>query len=116
MLCAANFANACFCAQMRAGAELRLVSVTFLRRFETALMNRYFFNFRMGDEISPDRIGMYLPDLDAAREEAVRTSLDLIEVAEHTGEGLRECELQVADASGEPVLTIPLRDGCGTRH
>jgi len=79
-------------------------------------MNRYFFNFRMGDEISPDRIGMYLPDLDAARDEAVRTSLDLIEVAEHTGEGLRECELQVADASGEPLLTIPLRDGCGTRH
>jgi len=83
---------------------------------ETASMNRYFFNFRMGDEISPDRIGMYLPDLEAARDEAVRTCLDLIDVAEHAGEGLRECEVQVADASGEPVLTIPLRDGCGTRH
>lgn len=79
-------------------------------------MNRYFFNFRMGDEVSPDCIGMYLPNLDAARDEAVRTCLDLIDVAEHMGEGLRECELQVADASGEPVLTIPLREGGDTRH
>lgn len=79
-------------------------------------MNRYFFNFRMGDEISPDRIGMYLPDLDAARDEAVRTCSDLIDVAQQNGELARDCELQVADASGEAVLTIPLCDACETRH
>jgi hypothetical protein len=80
-------------------------------------VNRYFFNFRMGDEISPDRIGMYLRDLDEARDEAVKTCRDLIDIAGQTGEPTRDSELEVADASGEPVLTIPLRDGCGTtRH
>jgi hypothetical protein len=79
-------------------------------------MNRYFFNFRMGDEISPDRVGMYLPDLDAARDEALRTCLDLLDIARHSGELARDCELQVADASGEAVLSVALRDGCGTRH
>jgi hypothetical protein len=76
-------------------------------------VNRYFFNFRMGDEIARDRIGMYLRDFEAAREEAIRTSLDLIDIAECTGEPTDDCELQVADASGEPVLTIPLQH---TRH
>jgi hypothetical protein len=104
---------ACKCARAR---NFGCIHDYLYAEIETASMNRYFFNFRKGDEISPDRIGMYLPDLDAARDEAVRTCLDLIDVAEHTGEGLRECELQVADASGEPVLRIPLRDGCGTRH
>ena len=79
-------------------------------------MNRYFFNFRMGDEISPDRIGMYLRDLDEARDEAVRTFRDLIDIAGQAGEPVRDCELQVADASGEPVLIFPLREGCETRH
>lgn len=85
-------------------------------RTERFSVNRYFFNFRMGDEISPDRIGMYLRDLDEARDEAVRTCRDLLDIAGHTGEPVRDCELQVADASGEPVLTIPLRHPCDTRH
>ena len=36
-------------------------------------MNKYHFNFRKGDQLTRDRIGMYLPDLDAAREEAIVT-------------------------------------------
>jgi len=32
-------------------------------------MNRYHFNYREGDEIAPDRIGIWLPNLAAARDE-----------------------------------------------
>ncbi|HEY1962377.1 MAG TPA: hypothetical protein VGG69_08165 [Rhizomicrobium sp.] len=72
-------------------------------------MNRYFFNFREGDEIARDRIGMFLPDLDAAREEAIRTWRDLVEVAANDGE-LPDCAIQIADAAGETVLTVPFGD------
>jgi hypothetical protein len=71
-------------------------------------MNRYYFNFREGDEISRDRIGMYLPTLDAARDEAIRTWSDLVEVAANGGD-LPDCAIQITDASGE-VLTIPFGD------
>ncbi len=62
-------------------------------------MNRYFFNFRKGDECSRDRIGMYLPNLDAARAEALYVWRELAEVARTTGEVL----------GGSP--SVPLR-GC----
>ncbi|HEX3945830.1 MAG TPA: hypothetical protein VHW69_17275 [Rhizomicrobium sp.] len=76
-------------------------------------MNRYFFNFRKGEQLSRDWVGMYLPDLNDAKEEAVRTCRDLVMIANHTGEGACDGEIEVADASGEPVLTIP----CGiTEH
>ncbi|HEX3653763.1 MAG TPA: hypothetical protein VHU18_13170 [Rhizomicrobium sp.] len=76
-------------------------------------MNRYFFNFRKGEEVSRDWVGMYLPDLDEARDEALRTFRDLLMVAERTGESAADYEIQIADASGEPVLTIPFER---TRH
>lgn len=74
-------------------------------------MNKYYFNFRKGDEITPDRIGMYLPDLDAAREEAIVTWLDLQAVAAEANE-LLGCAIEVADAGQETLLTVPF--GYGT--
>jgi hypothetical protein len=71
-------------------------------------MNRYFFNFRRGDEVSRDCVGMYLSGLEAAREEALRTRRELLPIAMDAGElPCEDCEIQVADASGEPVLSIP---------
>ena len=70
-------------------------------------MNRYYFNFRKGDQLSLDRIGMYLRDLEEAKEEAIKTWHDILSIAAHTGESSRDREIQVADASGEPVLRIP---------
>jgi hypothetical protein len=83
------------------------------RSTERRRVNRYFFNFRKGGEVSRDWVGMYLPDLDEARDEALRTYRDLIMVAEGTGEVASDCEIEIADASGEPVLTIPFER---TRH
>jgi len=73
-------------------------------------MNKYYFNFREGDSVERDRIGMYLPNLDAARDEAIRTWNDLIEIVANGGE-LPDCAIQITDASGDPVLTIPFGYG-----
>jgi hypothetical protein len=73
-------------------------------------MRRYYFNFRKGDEISPDRRGMWLPDLGAARNEVVQTWGDLMAVAFLAGETPFDCEYEIADDSGETLLTIPLAE------
>jgi hypothetical protein len=70
-------------------------------------MRRYYFNFRSGDEISRDRIGMHLRDIDAAREEAIQTWRHLLSVAAQSGDPPFDCEIQIADDSGETLLTIP---------
>ena len=69
-------------------------------------MNRYYFNFRQGDQIERDRIGMFLPTLDNARDEAIRTWSDLVEFAATSGD-LPDCAIEITDAAGEAVLVIP---------
>jgi hypothetical protein len=71
-------------------------------------MRRYYFNFRKGDEISRDRLGMWLPDLNAARDEAIHVWGDLIAVALLSGESPMDCEYEIADDAGDILLTIPL--------
>jgi hypothetical protein len=58
---------------------------------------------------------MYLPDLDAARAEAVSVLRDLVFVAQHTEEAPQDCEIQITDAGGETVLSLPFEDP-GTVH
>jgi hypothetical protein len=71
-------------------------------------VKRYFFNFRKGDEFSCDHVGMDLPNLDAARAEAIHAWRELIFVAASTGEVPDDCEIQITDEKGETVLGIPL--------
>ncbi len=77
-------------------------------------MNKYYFNFRKGDQVTLDGIGMYLPDLNAAREEAVVTWLDLQAVAAEAGE-LLDCAIEVADAGQERILTVPFGSGANDK-
>ncbi len=70
-------------------------------------MTRYYFNFRRGDEVSRDRIGMFLPSIDAARAEAIHAWRDLIFIGSQSAELACECEIQIADDSGDTVLSIP---------
>jgi hypothetical protein len=78
-------------------------------------MRRYFFNFRKGDEISRDRRGMWLPDIEAARDEAIQVWGDLIAVALLSGETPMDCEYEIADDSGEVLLTIPLAEPAASK-
>jgi hypothetical protein len=66
-------------------------------------MNRYYFNFCNGEELSRDEVGMYLPNLDAAKEEATRVCQDLVAMEQD----LSESAIQIADAGGELLFTVP---------
>ena len=71
-------------------------------------MRQCFFNFRKGDELSVDRMGMYLPNLDAARSEALYAWRELVHIAVTTGEVPDDCSIEIRDADRQTVLTIPL--------
>lgn len=71
-------------------------------------VKQYYFNFRKGDRVARDRIGMHLPDLDTAREEALYMREDLVAIATATHEGVADAEIQITDTSGETVLSISL--------
>jgi hypothetical protein len=74
-------------------------------------MRRFYFNFRKGDVVARDRIGMHLPNLDAARAEALCTWGDILAIAAATGESPCDCEIQITDDSGDTVLSVPPRNG-----
>jgi hypothetical protein len=70
-------------------------------------MHRYYFNFRKGEEVARDRVGMHLPSIDAARAEALYAWRHVVAMAARSGERAEDCEIQIADDSGETVLSIP---------
>lgn len=73
-------------------------------------MNRYFFNYREGAELAFDRVGMYLPNVNAAREEGMRTWRDLLTFAVGEDESLGSA-IEITNAAGETILTIPIVSG-----
>jgi hypothetical protein len=70
-------------------------------------MNRYFFNFRKGDEISVDRRGMWLPDPNVARREAIQLWGTLLAVALIEGDPPEDCEYEIATDDGKTILKLP---------
>ena len=68
-------------------------------------MNRYFFHFSEGRHAVEDRVGMYLPDLEAAKAEAARTLLDIIALAGNVSE-LPNYSVLIANAHHEVLLTV----------
>jgi hypothetical protein len=67
-------------------------------------MPRYFFNIREGFEVDEDEEGVELPDIEAARAEALAT---VEELREELGADAQGIELEIADESGRRLLTIP---------
>ena len=67
-------------------------------------MPRYFFNIREGFEVDEDEEGVELPDIEAARAEALAT---VEELREELGSDAQGIELEIADESGRRLLTIP---------
>jgi hypothetical protein len=77
---------------------------------------RYFFHiFSDGVMVSDDE-GMELPDLQAARTEAAASARDLALSADRDGFGRESRSIQIADAAGMLIETVPvLGDGKGVR-
>jgi hypothetical protein len=73
-------------------------------------MPRFRFNIRKGDSLVPDREGMELVDLEAARDEARNTALDIIMDQARKGEGTAGQKVEIEDEDGKIVEIIEIRD------
>src|ERR1700712_944139 len=77
-------------------------------------MPRFFFNLRYGrgpSKLAVDPEGDELPDLDAAREHALRSARDLI--TRTRTDAVRDwfvCSFEIEDGDCRPLLTIPFGD------
>ena len=80
-------------------------------------MPRYFFHVRDKDgDISIDEEGQDLPDLEAARAEAVSANREMLGERLLHGGSLNHRQIEIADQSGKVLTVIPasdvmLRDG-----
>lgn len=79
-------------------------------------MARYFFHLRDGDKLLPDDTeGEELPDLEAVRVYAIESARDLLSEAAFSGKAASlHQQIEVVDASGRTVLTMPVGNATGT--
>ncbi|HLM39355.1 MAG TPA: hypothetical protein VK434_07130 [Microvirga sp.] len=75
-------------------------------------MPRYFFNIRDGYDVDEDEEGVELPDIEAARAEALATVEELWDELKDAG----NIELEITDESGRRLLTVPFFRGGGGRR
>jgi hypothetical protein len=66
-------------------------------------MSRYFFNIRDGYDLDEDDEGIELPDIEAARAEALATVEELRDQLADAG----NIELEITDETGRRLLTVP---------
>ena len=70
-------------------------------------MARYFFHVRSGDNVvSRDQEGQELPDLEAARAEAVNSNREMLGERLLHGGNLGPRQIEIADESGKLLATI----------
>ena len=74
-------------------------------------MSRYFFNVRDSDgDVSRDDEGQELPDLKAAREEAINANREMLGERLLHGGSLNNRQIEIADESGNILETITSQD------
>jgi len=81
--------------------------VIFLDGYEVA-MGRFYFHLRAGDELMPDEEGIDLPDLSAARREAILAARELLAEAIKSGKPEVPEVFVIADEAGRELDTVPL--------
>ncbi len=74
---------------------------------EAGTMPRYFFNIRDGYDVDEDEEGVELPDLEAAKAEALATVEELRDELADAG----NIELEITDETGRRLLTVPFFRG-----
>ena len=67
----------------------------------------YFFDIRDGEAFAPDEVGMILPNIESAQEEAARSLGDLAREMVR-GRPFRQVAIEVRDPNG-PVLEVAWR-------
>lgn len=73
-------------------------------------MPRYFFHVREGGELSQDREGQELPDVEAARREAVNTGREILGEKLLHGGALNNRAIEIADETGHIVEVVNIND------
>ena len=74
-------------------------------------MARYFFHVKGADgAVSRDREGQELPDLDAARAEAVSSNREMLGERLLHGGSLGPRQIEIADESGKLLATVSVHD------
>src|SRR5580693_1320717 len=74
-------------------------------------MPRYFFHVRDADgEVSRDQEGQDLPDLEAARIEAISANREMLGERLLHGGSLNHRQIEIADETGKALLTIAASD------
>jgi hypothetical protein len=70
-------------------------------------MPRFFFDIHDGEKFTPDRQGLDLDDLEAAKEEAKKTLSEIVKDEMPDG-GRRDFTVDVKDAAGQIVWRVTL--------
>lgn len=73
-------------------------------------MPRYYFHVREGQEISRDAEGQELPDVEAARREAVSASREILGEKLLHGGSLNHRQIEIADETGHVVDVVSAND------
>ena len=73
-------------------------------------MTRFHLHIRDGDEFIEDPDGSDLPDLDAARAEAVQGAREILAQKVKAGEVVDGQRIEITDDAGTLLATVPFKD------
>ena len=76
-------------------------------------MPRYHLNFRKADQFIPDENGEELPDLLAARHEALLSAKDILSEMIKSGEHVADARIEIADDGNGVLGVVVIRDLVG---
>jgi hypothetical protein len=73
-------------------------------------MGRFYFHLRAGDQLIPDEEGLDLPDVSAARHEAMRSAGEILAAAIRADLTKVPDAFVIADEEGRTLDTVPLAE------
>jgi hypothetical protein len=80
-------------------------------------MPRYYLHLRDSDGLGEDPEGIELPDVDAAYAEALRVAREMrLLWADMPLEARKELAFEIADETGNTLLTVPFSEAEGLLH
>jgi hypothetical protein len=78
-------------------------------------MQRFYFNIRSEAGVLQDLEGTELPDLEAARREAIEDARQLMSDAVRIGYDIVSRSVEVGNVAGEMVLSVPFSEALSRR-
>jgi hypothetical protein len=73
-------------------------------------MEHFYFHLRAGDQLIPDVQGQDLPDVSAARREAILSAREILAGAIRAGQAMVPDAFVISDEAGRALDTVPLAE------